>query len=176
MADVKIFSVDRELPGMENGGGKWVADDTQQRAAWEIYVELVTRISVVGLRPNEGLLSEALSSLYTLFDSTRETLRRYGPEVAQPTADGTLSFGLLSLTLLNTVLRPVLAKWHPLLMDYESTRAENVSPLEHERNWDKNAELRRVLNEDVRGAMVKYADLFAQAAGVPGPTIKHELT
>jgi hypothetical protein len=54
----------------------WKPDDTQRRAAWELYVELVTRIAVVPLAGTEGLLREALSSLYALFAITREVLRR----------------------------------------------------------------------------------------------------
>ena len=37
-----------------------------------MYIELVTRIAVIELRPEEGLLREALSSLYSLFDTTRK--------------------------------------------------------------------------------------------------------
>jgi hypothetical protein len=60
-----------------------------------MYVELITRISVVELKPGEGLLREALSSLYTLFDTTRMILRKYGPSVAQPKGKDKLSFGYL---------------------------------------------------------------------------------
>jgi hypothetical protein len=40
------------------------------------------------------------------------------------------------------VLHPVLSKWHPVLEDYESTKPAGVSPLEHERRWEKAKELR----------------------------------
>jgi hypothetical protein len=69
------------------------------------------------------------------------------------------------------VLRPVLAKWHPLLLDYESTKENTVSPLEHERQWDKNKELWEVLN-DVRGVLIKYANLLAQVTDVPSLIIQ----
>ncbi|PAZ15404.1 hypothetical protein CLM62_13375 [Streptomyces sp. SA15] len=39
----------------------------------------------------EGFLREALSSLYTFFTTTREILRRYGPDVAPPLAPGHVS-------------------------------------------------------------------------------------
>jgi len=58
-----------------------------------MYVELVTRISVAELRHGEGLLHEALSSLYSLFDTTREILREYGPSIARPKGKDNISFG-----------------------------------------------------------------------------------
>jgi hypothetical protein len=48
------------------------------------YIELVTRIAVVPLGPGGGLLRDALSNLYSLFPTTRDILRRYGPGVADP--------------------------------------------------------------------------------------------
>ena len=90
--------------------GKWKPDEGQKKAAWEMYVELVTRISVAELHEDEGLLREALSSLYSLFITTRTILRQYGPSVAKPHDGSDLSFGFLAVAILNGVLRPVLAK------------------------------------------------------------------
>ncbi|WP_370135611.1 hypothetical protein [Streptacidiphilus sp. EB103A] len=67
--------------------GTWEPNDAERRAAWELYVELVTRVSVVPLGTDEGLLREALSSLYSLFGTTREVLRRHGPEVRDALTD-----------------------------------------------------------------------------------------
>jgi len=164
----KLSSVEVKLkvPQFAEISGSWEPDDSERRAAWEMYVELVTRISIADLHPEEGLLREALSSLYSLFDTTRSILREHGPSVAQPKGKDNLSFGYLAVVILNNVLRPVLSKWHPLLLDYENTRQSGVSPLEHEQKWDKNEELRQVLNE-VRIVLTDYADLLAQVAGVP---------
>jgi hypothetical protein len=49
------------------GSAEWEADPTERRAAWSLYVELVTRIAVQPLEIDEGLLREALTSLYSLF-------------------------------------------------------------------------------------------------------------
>jgi hypothetical protein len=166
MAELNTVAVDLYLPEVGNISGTWAVDLHEQQAAWEMYVELVTRISVVGLRPDEGLLREALSSLYTLFGETRRILHEFGPEVAQPKGGGDVSFGYLSVMVLNTVLRPVLAKWHPLLTDYESTRDGHIPPVEHEKSWNRYGELRRVLNEDVRSRLADFAKLLAEAAGV----------
>ncbi|HXY86856.1 MAG TPA: hypothetical protein VEG44_00285 [Candidatus Acidoferrales bacterium] len=146
--------------------GEWVPDKEEQMAAWEMYVELVTRISVAELKEDEGLLREALSSLYTLFGTTRQILRQHGPSVAQPKDKSELSFGYLAVAILNRELRPVLAKWHPLLCDYENAKPEGVSQLEHERKWEQAQELRKILNE-TRLVLVDYANLLAEAAKVP---------
>lgn len=171
MAKLISVKVSLKLPYIGGVEGTWEPDESEQKAAWEMYVELITRISVAELKPGEGLLREALSSLYTLFDTTRKILRKYGPSVAQPKGKDKLSFGYLAVAILNTALRPVLAKWHPLLLDYESTKESSVSPLEHERKWDKNEELRGVLN-DVRDVLTKYADLLAQVTDVPSLIIQ----
>lgn len=166
MAKLKSVKVSAKLLSLIGIEGTWELDDSERKAAWEMYVELVTRISVSELRPDEGLLREGLSSLYTLFGTTREILRRYGPSVAQPKGKDNLSFGYIAVTILNVVLRPVLAKWHPLLLDHESTRKSPSSPLEHEKQWDRYEELRQILN-DVRGTLIEYGDVLAEAAGVP---------
>src|SRR5437868_3696987 len=83
MRKLQKFDVKLKLP-LAEVRGTWVPDDAERMAAWELYVELVTRSAVVELAPTEGLLREALSSLYALFDLTRAILKRYGPSVAKP--------------------------------------------------------------------------------------------
>ncbi|MBA7663237.1 hypothetical protein ES703_71276 [subsurface metagenome] len=166
MAKLDTISVTLKIPGITEIKGVWKPDKTEREAAWEIYVELITRISTAELKPGEGLLREALSSLYTLFNSTRNILRKYGPTVAQARGKDNISLGYLAVAILNTVLRPVLAKWHPLLLDYEGNKEPSISPLEHEQRWDKAKELRRELN-GVRDILTDYAELLAQVARVP---------
>jgi hypothetical protein len=166
MPRLKNIKVSLKLPYIGGIEGTWEPDESERKAAWELYVELVTRISVTELQPHEGVLREALSSLYTLFDTTRTILRTYGPGIAQPKGGNPLSFGSLAVTMLNVVIRPVLAQWHPMLLDYENTKESTVSPLTHERQWEKGDELRRVLNE-VREVLIAYANVLAQVADVP---------
>jgi len=66
-ASAKLVKVTVKIPGIE---GEWIADRDQQVAAWEMYVELVTRVSIQPLRDSEGVLRKALSSLYALFGET----------------------------------------------------------------------------------------------------------
>ena len=166
MPELENVEVNIKIPFIGEIKGTWKPDEKEREAAWEMYVELITRISIVELQPNEGILREALSSLYSLFPTTREILKKYGPAVAQPKGKDNISFGLLAVTILNIVLRPVLAKWHPLLLDYENKREPSVSILEHEKKWDKNEELRKVLN-DVRCTLLDYTKILAEVARVP---------
>ena len=154
------------VPGIGGIEGSWEPELDEQMAAWELYVELVTRISVAKLDPGEGLLRETLASLYSIFESSRAILRKYGPSIARPKGKEALSFGVLAIAILNFVLRPVLVKWHPLLLDHESRKETGVSSLEHESKWDKNAELREVL-EEVRGNLIQYANILADIAEIP---------
>lgn len=158
-------SVKLSIPLFGEINGVWEPDDAERRAAWELYVELITRVTVVDLKPNEGLLREALSSVYTLFGSTRDILRRYGPDVAPRRKRGSLSFGSLSVAVLNGTLRPFLARWHPALASHEATLPEGADRVAHERAWEHSDELRRELAE-VRASLAGLAALLAEVAGV----------
>lgn len=157
--------VSLQLPYIGGVEGSWEPDEREREAAWEMYVELITRIAVVELRPGEGLIREALSSIYTLFGTTREILRKYGPGVAKAKGEGEWSFGALSVAILNGVLRPLLSKWHPFLLDWEARRKPDVSAPEHEAAWEHADEARAELNR-AREALIDYANVLAEVAGV----------
>jgi hypothetical protein len=140
----------------------------ERSAAWELYIELVTRIAVSRLGPDDGLLREALDSLHSLFETARTILRAHGPLVAQVNGERPHTFGGLALDILNNVLRPLLAEWHPQLLHYESQRPPGMSAVEHERAWARNEELREVL-ADVRTTLDEYAEQLAHVAGVSHP-------
>jgi len=79
-------------------------------------------------RPEEGFLREALTFLDSLFGTTRQILRRFGPAVARPKADRELFFARIAVAVLNLVLRPFPAQWHRVLAGYEAMRLDDVSP------------------------------------------------
>jgi hypothetical protein len=162
MANAKLKEVGINLFG---ASATWIADTDQQKAAWEMYVELVTRISVATLEDDEGLVREALSSLYALFGETRRILRAYGPAVASPVKKRSVSFGAIAVRVLNEWLRPFLAKWHPLLADHESRRPAGASVYEHERAWDKAKPLRADLR-DLQKRLAGYADVLAEVCEI----------
>jgi hypothetical protein len=159
----KLVKVTVKLPGIE---GKWEADRNQQLASWEMYIELVTRISVQPLGDSEGTFREALSSLYVLFGETRRILRTYGPGVAKPEHKKYISFGAISVDVLNVWLRPFLSKWHPLLLDHEAHKPADRSAPDHEKDWASVKDARAALRE-LQGKLVLYADLLAEVSGVP---------
>jgi hypothetical protein len=152
--------------GLVELSGEWEPNDIERAAAWELYIELVTRVSVVPLGPDQGSLREALTSLYTIFATTRDVLRRRGPELAEAKPGGQYNFAYLALTILNTGIRPLLTRWHPALTDWESRRPGDRSGGDHEHAWPRAAALRVDL-ETARQALTDYAATLATACGIP---------
>ena len=90
-------------------GPKWAnveisLQDDDRDAAWELYVEMLTRIVTQPLPCKVGDEKTALDSVYSLFPTTREILRRRGR--------GTIQFSKIAIPVLNQVVRPFTAKWH----------------------------------------------------------------
>ncbi|MGW1130872.1 hypothetical protein [Streptomyces griseoluteus] len=154
--NLKIFEI----------SGTWQPNDAERRAAWDLYVELITRITIVPMRREEGLLREALTSVYSVFGSTRDILKRYGPELAEPKKGGQYNFAFLAIALLNYELRPILSKWHPELEEWEMVRGSAVSRREHEAAWRRNTELREELRL-MQQTVIVYANTLGAACGVP---------
>lgn len=75
-------------------------------AAWNMYVELITRVSTQRLLPDQGDEKTALDSIHNLFDITRDILHKDGMKCKE--------FTKLSVIVLNQVVRPFTAKWHKL--------------------------------------------------------------
>jgi len=163
MASKKKVKATRLSVGLPFGLGSldFENDEAQQRAAWSLYVELSTRIAVQPLEEGEGVLREALTSLYRVFDITRQILRETGPDIAQ----GPQSFGAIAIDVLNKGLRPFMTKWHPMLKVWEEQKPANTTTLDHERNWEHEKELRDELNK-VREQMGIYVDALAKIAGL----------
>jgi transcriptional regulator with XRE-family HTH domain len=159
-------SYDSARPSLQSADLTWTPNEEEKLAAWEIYVELVTRIPIAPLVDGEGILREALSSLYSLFQTARAILRSYGPAIAQSRLGSDRSLSYLVVCMLNTILRPLLAKWHPLLKAYEETRPVSVGITQYEQQWERYTELRQQITL-VRKGLTDYANLFAQIAGVP---------
>ena len=78
--------------------------DEDQDAAWELYIEMLTRIVTQPLPSADGDEQTALDSVYSLFPTTREILRRRGR--------GTIQFSKVAIPVLNQVVRPFTAEWH----------------------------------------------------------------
>jgi hypothetical protein len=83
---------------------EWEPNNREKLACWEMYVELNTRVATQNLDACSGIDVSALSSLHSIFETTREILKKYGPE--------TFEFSKLAFVILNDVLRPFTSKWH----------------------------------------------------------------
>ena len=122
---------------------KFKGDD--QAAAWELYVEMLTRIVTQPLPASSGDEQKALDSVYSLFPTTREILRRRGK--------GTVQFSKVAIPVLNQVVRPFTAKWH----------REALSGAF--RDTEKRKAFREQL-EQLQADLRNYNRLLAEIAGV----------
>ncbi|MCC5581864.1 hypothetical protein IMZ11_40310 [Microtetraspora sp. AC03309] len=138
----------------------FVVNNESRTVAWKLFVETVTRISIQPLDEEEGLLREALSSLYGLFATTREILKTTRPSTPVP---GGQTVEYLAITMLNLELRPFLSKWHPRLQEFEKGH-----PNLPESAWGENTSCRREL-QAIQGNIHRYAMGFAALAGVREP-------
>ena len=86
----------------------WEPKDQDRIAAWEMYVELLTCITTQPLSDTSGDEKTALDSIHSLFPTTREILRRNGP--------GCIEFSKIAIVVLNQIVRPFTAKWHPVVL------------------------------------------------------------
>lgn len=139
----------------------FVVNNDAQQVSWQLFVESVTRTSTQRLGEEEGLIREALTSLYGLFATTRDILKASRPST---TKDG-LTVESLAITLLNREIRPFLSKWHPILREFE-----NSDPSLPESAWPRAAECRRELRQ-VQANTRDYVLAFARLAGVQNPDI-----
>ncbi len=80
-----------------------------RQAAWELHVELSTRVSSVKLAKGNGCNTAALSSLHSLFDTWRSISRNGGVK--------SLKFLKHSKPYFDENLRPFTTKWHTQLDD-----------------------------------------------------------
>lgn len=158
---LNIACVKVKVPYVDAAEIELVIDRRQRQAAWELYIELTTRIATQEIKLDHGLVREALTSLYSLFASTRQILRAAGPAVGARTD----SVGGIAITVLNKGLRPFLAKWHPQLAAHEALRQPGTAPGAWERQWSEEARLRGEL-EKLRSELNQYANALAEMAGV----------
>lgn len=83
---------------------EWKPSDPDRDAAWDLYVELLTRITTQPLPDEDGVEQTALASVYALFGITRQTLKDHGRSC--------IEFTRIAVIVLNQVVRPFTAKWH----------------------------------------------------------------
>lgn len=98
----------------------WSPTAADRALAWEIYVELETRIATRELRDHEGNDKTALTSVYSLFGIARECMRSHGVAAANS--------GALVTAFLNGRIRGFTAKWHQVSLDQGWVEGPQASP------------------------------------------------
>ncbi|KPZ74680.1 hypothetical protein AN394_00397 [Pseudoalteromonas sp. P1-26] len=84
----------------------WAPKDEDKEAAWELYIELLTRVSTQHLNVEHGDEKAALKSIFSIFDLTRNVIKSNGRHCIQ--------FTKIAIVVLNQKIRPFTAKWHRL--------------------------------------------------------------
>ncbi len=88
---------------------EWKPKDEDKDAAWELYIELLTRITTQTLPKDHGDEATALDSVYNLYQLTRDVIKRHGRLC--------IEFTKIAIVVLNQKIRPFTAKWHKLLLE-----------------------------------------------------------
>lgn len=160
------------------GGVSLDLSEEAEKAAWALYVELNTRITTKLLAKGQGSVREALTSLHTMFDITRATLKDGGVDVARSRRKNE-SLGSIAMSFLNDVVRPELVKWHSGLSAHESATWQQMigagksipnhpalaGALVDESAWDGYARFYDELNE-LQVKLRRYVDILGALAGV----------
>lgn len=119
--------------------------DYDKNAAWDLYIELLTRIATQHLDPEHGDEQTALKSIHSLFALTREVIKSQGRHC--------IEFTKIAVVILNQVIRPFTAKWHGL---------EVKGAFQEE---DQRIAFRKDLSE-LQVSLRTYTKMLADMAGV----------
>ena len=124
---------------------EWKPQDEDKAAAWELYIELLTRVTTQSLYTEHGDEKTALTSIYSIFGITRDVMKNNGRHC--------IEFTKIAVIVLNQVVRPFTAKWHGL-----SIKGAFDDP---EKCTEFRAELERL-----QSVLSTYTQMLAEMAGV----------
>ena len=102
--DSQSLAVRLSFPGTASVSWTATFKNADKLVAWELYIEMATTVVTQPLGDTSGDEQSALDSLYSIFATTREVLRRHGPSANECSR--------VSITMLNQAIRPFTAKWH----------------------------------------------------------------
>ncbi|MEM7394278.1 MAG: hypothetical protein AAF492_18215, partial [Verrucomicrobiota bacterium] len=125
----------------------WAPTEEDKSAAWEIYIQLSSRITIQTMSSDQGDDKTALTSVYKLFPLAREIFARHGRRSS--------NLATLVLTFLNQRVRDFTTHWHGKVTD-----DENLFDHDHEHE-NFRTELERV-----RKSCVRLAKALADIAEV----------
>ena len=124
---------------------EFIPTDDDQTAAWEMYVELITRITTQSLADDEGDESTALKSIYCFFGITREIIKSKGRNAEL--------FPKVAIVVLNQIIRPFTAKWHKKELEGAFQKTDECASFREDL---------KILQID----LIRYAKLLSDMAGV----------
>lgn len=122
-------------------------------AAWDMYVELLTRITTQKLDEEDGDEKTALESVYKLFPVTRQLLKEKGRRAT--------NFTKIAVVVLNQIVRPFTAKWH---------RKEKEGAF----NQKEECQQFRIELAELRDKLICYSKMLADMAKVEDLTAIEE--
>lgn len=125
---------------------EWNPQDADKDAAWELYIELLTRITTQPLPREIGDEETALNSVYQLFPLSRDIIKKHGRLCSE--------FTKIAVVVLNQLIRPFTAKWH---------KAKIYGDLVHDN--DVCVDFRTELAE-LQDNLKRYTKMLADMAGV----------
>lgn len=124
---------------------EWSPKDADKAAAWELYIELLTRITTQPLERNHGDEKTALDSVFALFGITRQVLKNNTRDCQE--------FAKIAVVVLNQVVRPFTAKWHRRSLEGAFTRPDDCEAF-------------RMDLTELQGKLRIYTRMLADMAGV----------
>jgi hypothetical protein len=124
---------------------EWKPQDEDKAAAWELYIELLTRIATQPLDAEHGDEKTALDSVFSLFAITRQVLKNNTRNCTE--------FTKIAIVVLNQVVRPFTAKWHRLSLLGAFGEPEKCKQFRGEL-------------EELQETLRKYTKMLASMAGV----------
>jgi hypothetical protein len=133
---------------------EWVPKDEDKSAAWELYVELLTRVTTQTLDETHGDENTALDSVFSLFAVTRQVLKNHTRNCTE--------FTKIAIVVLNQVVRPFTAKWHR-----QSLEGAFETPEKRKEFRNELALLQKTLRQ--------YTKMLADMAGVEDLTTLEEI-
>lgn len=123
----------------------WKPSEPDKDAAWDMYIELLTRITTQNLTKYEGDEKTALESIYSLFPTTRSVIKKNGKDC--------IEFTKIAVVVLNQIIRPFTAKWHRISIVNGFEKAKTCTQF--------RAEL-----ENLQKKLRVYTAMLAEMAGV----------
>lgn len=123
---------------------EWSPKDADKDAAWELYVELLTRITTQALDAQSGTEESALDSVHSIFKTTRDVLKHQGRDCIQ--------FSKIAIVIVNQIIRPFTSKWH---------RVVELDQMDDSRRIEFRNDLR-----DLQIKLISYTHMLSEIAGV----------